>query len=67
MLLWFDRKVGESIVIDGHIRVTVEKIKTDQVKDKDCVSISIDAPREIPIVRSELGYADHWKPPSTMD
>lgn len=47
-MLVLQRKKGESIVIDGNIKVTVADIGSDRVK------ISIDAPREIEILRAEL-------------
>lgn len=47
-MLVLQRKKDESIVIDGNIIITVVDIANDRVK------ISIDAPREISILRSEL-------------
>jgi carbon storage regulator CsrA len=61
--LWIDRNVGESVVIDGRIRITVEKIKTNQTRDKDGVSLSIDAPRDVSIVREELYYPGRSQQP----
>jgi len=42
------RKVGESIVIDNDIEVTVLEVKGDLVK------IGIEAPKSIPIYRKEI-------------
>lgn len=47
-MLILRRKIGESIVIGGDIRVTVLKIRDDQVK------IGIDAPADLLVLRSEL-------------
>ncbi len=47
-MLVLSRKNGESIVMDGGITVQVIKVKGN------CVSISIEAPREIQIRRGEL-------------
>ncbi len=47
-MLVLTRKYGESIVIDGIIKVTVEKIKGNRIR------LSFDAPRDIEIVRGEL-------------
>ncbi|MDO5096459.1 MAG: carbon storage regulator [Peptostreptococcaceae bacterium] len=47
-MLVLQRKKDESIVIDGNITITIVDIGNDRVK------ISIDAPREISILRSEL-------------
>lgn len=47
-MLVLQRKKGESILIDGKIEVTIADIGSDRVK------ISIEAPREIDILRSEL-------------
>ena len=48
-MLVLSRKAGESIDIDGRIKVTILKLKGNQV------SVGIDAPRDVAIVRSELG------------
>lgn len=50
-MLVLQRKKGESLIIDGNIKITIAEIGTDRVK------ISIDAPREIPILRAELAEA----------
>lgn len=47
-MLALSRKVGETIVIDNNIEVTVLEIKGDQVK------IGINAPKSIPIYRKEI-------------
>lgn len=47
-MLVLSRKLGETIVIDGEIRVTVVKIDRNQIR------IGIEAPKEIPIFRAEL-------------
>jgi len=47
-MLVISRKEGESIVIAGDIRITIVSLGNDKV------SIGIDAPREIKIMRQEL-------------
>lgn len=47
-MLVLQRKKDESIIIDGNIKITIVDIGNDRVK------VSIDAPKEIPILRSEL-------------
>ena len=47
-MLALSRKVGETIVIDNDIEVTVLEIKGDQVK------IGINAPKSVPIYRKEI-------------
>jgi carbon storage regulator len=47
-MLVLSRKLGESVVIGGGITVTVRKMKGNVVQ------LGIDAPKEIPIHRSEL-------------
>lgn len=46
--LVLSRTPGRSIIIDGEIKVTVLEIKGHQVK------IGIEAPKEMPINRSEI-------------
>lgn len=47
-MLVLSRKVGESINIDGQIKIKVQKIKGNRVV------LGIDAPGDVAIVRSEL-------------
>jgi carbon storage regulator len=47
-MLILSRKPGESIVIGQAITVTVKKMKGNVVQ------LGIEAPKEVPIVRSEL-------------
>jgi len=46
--LCLSRKVGESVIIDGDIKVTVLNI------DKNQIRLGIDAPREVPVHRQEV-------------
>ena len=47
-MLVLSRKKNESIVIDGSIVVTIVEIKGDKVR------LGIDAPKEVPVHRSEV-------------
>lgn len=47
-MLILQRKAGQSLLIGDNIKISITEIGTDRVK------ISIDAPKEIPIVRTEL-------------
>jgi carbon storage regulator CsrA len=47
-MLVLSRKINESIVIGGNIRITATAIRSHQVR------LAIDAPPEVPIVREEL-------------
>jgi carbon storage regulator len=47
-MLILSRKSGESIVIDGRIKVTVMRV------DGDVVKIGIEAPVEVPVHRQEV-------------
>ena len=48
VMLVLSRKAGESIHIDGTIKVTIVRVHGNRVK------VGIEAPAEVPIVRSEL-------------
>ncbi len=47
-MLVLGRKVGESIIIDDNIEITVTSIEGDLIK------LGISAPKEIPIHRKEI-------------
>jgi carbon storage regulator len=47
-MLILSRKLGESIVIDGHIRVKIMRV------DGDVVKIGIEAPVSVPVHRQEV-------------
>jgi carbon storage regulator len=47
-MLVLSRKINETIVIGGNIRVTMTAIHSRQVR------LAIDAPRDVPIIRQEL-------------
>ena len=47
-MLILSRKLGESLVIDGNIRVTVIRVEGEVVK------IGIEAPASVPVHRQEV-------------
>ncbi len=47
-MLILSRKLGETIVIDGHIHVTVMRV------DGEVVKLGIAAPTEVPVHRKEV-------------
>lgn len=47
-MLVLHRKKGESLIIDDNIKITIVDISGEKVK------IAVEAPKEIPILRSEL-------------
>ncbi|MFA6546503.1 MAG: carbon storage regulator CsrA [Limisphaerales bacterium] len=47
-MLILSRKLGESIVIDGRIRVKIVRV------DGDVVKVGIEAPTEVPVHRLEV-------------
>ena len=52
-MLVLSRKLNESIVIDDDIVITVVEIRGDKVR------LGIQAPREVPVHRSEVHAAIH--------
>lgn len=53
-MLILTRKVGESIRISDEVVVTVRKIQRGARHEKDSVSLSIEAPRQISVDREEV-------------
>lgn len=47
-MLVLSRKKSESVVVDGSIRITVIEIRGDKVR------LGIEAPRDVPVHRSEV-------------
>lgn len=47
-MLIFSRKLDESIIINNNIKITIVSLEDNRVK------IGIDAPREIPVHRTEV-------------
>lgn len=47
-MLVISRKFGEELVIGDNIIVSIQRVSGD------CVRLGIEAPKEIPVVRSEL-------------
>ena len=66
-MLVLSRKRNESIVIDDQIVVTIVDIRGDKVR------LGIEAPREVPIHRSEVfealkrAHAEAPEPPATQE
>jgi carbon storage regulator len=54
-MLILSRRAGESIYIDGHVRVVVLEIRGDRV------SVGIEAPREIIVDREEIHFRRRGK------
>ena len=55
MLLVLSRRIGEEIVIDEHIVITIVEIRGDKVR------LGIVAPKEVPVHRQEVYDAIHGK------
>ena len=60
-MLVLSRKKNESIVINENIVITVVEIRGDKVR------LGIQAPREVPIHRSEIHAAIQAERPETVD
>ena len=54
-MLVLSRKVDESIVIDGKIRIKVIKTKGGGVR------LGIDAPKDVPVCRGEIYNRNCWR------
>jgi carbon storage regulator len=52
-VLVLTRKLGEKVVIGGHIVVTVTGLHKGQVR------LGIEAPREVPVFREEIAPRPH--------
>lgn len=59
-MLVLSRKLGEKIVINGNIVVTVVKIDRNQVR------IGVDAPKDVPVYREEIAPAPIPKPVNAL-
>ena len=59
-MLVLSRKKNETIIIDDHIVITVVEIRGDKVR------LGIEAPKEIPIHRSEVHAAIHSEQTTTV-
>ena len=60
-MLVLSRKVGDSIVIDGNIVLTVVKVDWNQVR------LGIEAPKHIQVLRSEITGEEERKKMITFD
>jgi carbon storage regulator len=60
-MLVLSRKPGESVIIDDRIVVTVVQIGGGRIR------LGIEAPREVPILRSEVYEADRRKEQALRD
>jgi carbon storage regulator len=65
-MLVLSRKTDESILIDGHIRITVLAVRGGQVR------LGIEAPRSVRVIREELtdcasADADPYGPMEILD
>jgi carbon storage regulator len=60
-MLVLSRKVGDSIVIDGNIVLTVVKVDRNQVR------LGIEAPKHIQVLRSEIRDEEERKKMITFD
>ena len=60
-MLVLSRKVGDSIVIDGNIVLTVVKVDRNQVR------LGIEAPKHIQVLRSEIRAEEERKKMITFD
>jgi carbon storage regulator len=60
-MLVLSRKPGESIVIDDRIVITVVQIGGGRIR------LGIEAPREVPVLRSEVYAADRRARQAVLD
>jgi len=59
-MLVLSRHIGEKIVINNNIIVTITEVRS--IKGKVVVKLGFEAPRHIPIVREELQHLDKGLP-----
>jgi carbon storage regulator len=52
-MLVLSRKLGEKIIINGNIVLTVVKIDRNQIR------LGIEAPKDVPVYRSEIAPEHH--------
>jgi carbon storage regulator len=57
-MLVLSRKLSESIIVDGNIRITIVGIRGNHVR------VGIEAPDSVPIIREELRGQSGWTPPA---
>ena len=55
-MLVLSRKLSESIIVDGNIRITIVGIRGNHVR------VGIEAPDSVPIIREELRGQAGWSP-----
>ncbi len=57
-MLVFSRRQGETIVIAGRVRVTVDRVRGNRVR------LAIDAPQEVSVDREEIWARKHDDAPA---
>jgi carbon storage regulator len=57
-MLVLSRKLNESIIVDGNIRITIVGIRGNHIR------VGIEAPDSVPIIRKELLGQTGWTAPA---